>query len=87
MGNRLAALIFLLTVSAVLTACDTDTTDLQAQSLASWKSYCASKGKQFLWKDTAVSEDPLEKQVKVEGKCVGPGERGYLPPEPPEDQP
>jgi hypothetical protein len=87
MVKTFGATILVLAAGGMLIACSTDTSDLQAQSLAHWKSYCASKGKQFLWRDTDVAEDPLQVQVKVEGKCVGPGDRGYLPPEPPEDQP
>jgi len=83
-GLTVAALAF--SASMAVTACS-DTADLQTQSLAQWKAYCAARGKQFLWKDTETNEDLLMNQVQVEGKCVGPGERGYRPPEPPDDEP
>ena len=84
--TRIAVAALLLGASMTLTAC-IDTANLQAESLAKWKAYCASKGKQFLWRDTDVESDPLSASVQVEGKCVGKGERGYRPPEPPEDEP
>jgi hypothetical protein len=59
-----------------------DSSDLQAESLANWKAYCASKSKQFLWHDTVKEEGFVMQSVKVNGRCVGPGERGYLPPTP-----
>ena len=68
------------------TAC-TDAADQEAQSLAQWKAYCTAQGKQFLWKDTATDDQMLMTRVQVEGKCVGPGERGYRAPEPSQDEP
>jgi len=58
----------------------TDTADLQAQSLAYQKAYCASKGKQFLWEDTKTEKDIITRSVTAEGRCVGPGDAGYEPP-------
>jgi hypothetical protein len=86
MKKVISALVSVLAGTLILTACR-DTADLRAESLAQWQAYCASKGKQFLWKDTEVNEDPLMKRVYVQGKCVGPGERGYQAPQPPEDEP
>jgi hypothetical protein len=82
----LSAVVLGLAMSVVLAGCS-DTADLQAESVAQWKAYCASRGKQFLWKDTAVSQAPLMMHAQAEGKCVGPGDRGYVAPEPAEDQP
>ncbi len=65
----------------------TSAPDLQAQSVAQWKAYCTAHGKQFLWHDTQTDEGTVMRTVKVEGKCVGPGERGYLPPPAPGDEP
>ncbi|HEX4079520.1 MAG TPA: hypothetical protein VHX61_11695 [Rhizomicrobium sp.] len=57
-----------------------DTADLQAQSFARQKAYCASKGKQFLWQDTKTEEGIFMRSVTAEGRCVGPGDPGYQPP-------
>lgn len=86
MIKRLAAGALMLSICLAVTAC-TDTEDLKAQSLAQWKAYCAAQKKQFLWKDTAISDQMLMAQVRVEGKCVGPGERGYRAPEPTDEEP
>ncbi len=58
----------------------TDTSDLQTQSLAYQKAYCASKGKQFLWQDTKTEHGIVARSVTAQGRCVGPGDRGYQPP-------
>jgi hypothetical protein len=86
MTRGFTALLPALAVSIALTACSS-TADLRPTVVAQWKAYCAAKGKQFLWKDTKVSEDLLVTRVQAEGRCVGPGERGYRAPEPPEDEP
>jgi hypothetical protein len=66
-------------VALSIAGCSNDG-ELQAQSLAYQKAYCASKGKQFLWKDTKTEEGAFTRSVTAEGHCVGPGERGYEPP-------
>jgi hypothetical protein len=86
MTKGISAIVLALAASAALTACS-DSPDVQAQSLAQWKAYCAARGKQFLWKDTIVNHDVLMERAQVEGRCVGPGERGYQAPEPPDDRP
>jgi hypothetical protein len=63
------------------------TDEMQAQSLAQWKAYCAKQGKQFLWKDTIEQNGMVMNSVQLEGRCVGPKEKGYRPPEPPDDSP
>jgi hypothetical protein len=78
------AIVLVLGAAVALSACR-DTADLQAASLAQWKAHCAAQGKQFLWTDTATSRDPMTVQVQVEGRCVGPGDRGYRAPEPPDE--
>ena len=70
--------------AAALSACES-TADLQAGSLAKWKAHWAAQGKQFLWKDTRESDDMIMTRVEVEGRCVGPNDRGYLAPEPPDE--
>lgn len=86
MIRGLAARVLVISAVMAVTACS-DAADQQAQSLAQWKAYCAAKGKQFLWKDTDTDAGMLITSVQVEGKCVGPGERGYVQPEPPGDEP
>lgn len=86
MIKRLVAGVLALSASTTVMAC-TDTADLQARSLAQRKAYCAAQKKQFLWKDTAIDDQLLMPQVRVEGRCVGPGEHGYRAPEPPDDEP
>lgn len=66
-------------VALTLASCR-GTSDLQAQSLAQWKAYCAARGKQFLWQDTETDEGVITRSVTVHGRCVGPGEPGYEPP-------
>ena len=80
------ACVVVLGAAAALAGCR-NTADMQAQLVAQWKAHCAAQGKQFVWKDTSTSNDLLTVQVQVDGKCVGPGEHGYLPPEPPDEGP
>ena len=86
MIKRFSAAVLATLASMGVTAC-TDAADQEAQSLAQWKAYCAANGKQFLWKDVETRDQILMTHVQIEGKCVGPGERGYRPPEPPESEP
>ncbi|HEX3667342.1 MAG TPA: hypothetical protein VHU23_19120 [Rhizomicrobium sp.] len=72
-------LIAVMVGTVALTSC-TDTSDLRAQSLAYQKQLCASKGKQFLWKDTKSEEGVFTRSETAEGHCVGPGERGFEAP-------
>ncbi|HEY3779306.1 MAG TPA: hypothetical protein VGL35_14740 [Rhizomicrobium sp.] len=76
-----------LTFAALALAGCRDASDLQSQSLANWKTYCASKGKQFLWHDTVKDEGIVMQSVKVNGRCVGPGERGYQTAAPDDQEP
>ena len=85
MKRKLGSLLMLL--GAVTIAGCSDTSDLQEQSLARWKAFCASQGKQFLWRDTEKERGIFLVSVKVEGRCVGPGQPGYEPPPPPDTAP
>jgi hypothetical protein len=79
---RIGALAF--GAALALTAC-ADKSDLEAESLAKWKAYCASRGKQFLWRDTVYQEGIVSRSIQTEGRCVGPGEKGYQSPSPADD--
>lgn len=80
-------MILAVALAALAVAGCTSTSDLREQSIAQWKTYCAKQGKQFLWHDTQTDEGTVMRSVKVNGKCVGPGDRGYQPPATPDDQP
>jgi hypothetical protein len=69
-----------------LTGC-ADKADLEARSLANWKAYCAAQHKQFLWHDTIYQPGILSKSVQTEGRCVGPGEKGYEKPSSTDEEP
>jgi hypothetical protein len=84
--KRIHTIAFALAIAGALSAC-ADSDDSQAAALAKWKADCGAQGKQFLWRDTEKAEGMLDQTVKVEGKCVGPGEHGYEPPEPPDTSP
>jgi hypothetical protein len=73
-------------VGLALTAC-VDKADLEAEALAKWKAYCASQGKQFLWRDTVYEAGIVSRTVQTEGRCVGPGEKGYEKPSSTDDEP
>jgi hypothetical protein len=77
--NSRCRFIAVMLATLALAGC-TDKADLQAQSVAYQKAYCASKGKQFLWQDTKSEEGIIMRSVTAEGRCVGPGDRGYEPP-------
>ena len=86
MISRICASAILLGASIALSAC-ADTADIQAESLARWKALCASQHKQFLWHDTVADRGVIMETVTLNGRCVGPGEKGYQPPAPPDDEP
>ena len=86
MKYRIDTIAFALATAGALSAC-ADSDDSQAAALAQRKAYCGAQGKQFLWRDTEKAGGMFDYTVKVEGKCVGPGERGYEPPEPPDSSP
>jgi hypothetical protein len=87
MKHRIRTIAFALAVAGALSACADSSDDSQAAALAQWKAYCGGQGKQFYWRDTEKAGGMLDQTVKVEGKCVGPGEKGYEPPEPPDTSP
>ncbi|HWE05076.1 MAG TPA: hypothetical protein VG274_00100 [Rhizomicrobium sp.] len=87
MKHRIHTIAFALAMAGALAACADSSDDSQAAALAQWKAYCGAQHKQFYWRDTEKARGMLEQSVKVEGKCVGPGERGYEPPEPPDTSP
>jgi hypothetical protein len=86
MKYRIDTIAFALAMAGALSAC-ADSDDSQAAALVQRKANCGAQGKQFLWRDTEKAGGMFDYTVKVEGKCVGPGERGYEPPEPPDSSP
>ena len=52
--------------------------DLRAQSLADATAHCSSQKKQFAWHSTDEAPGLLSDRVTVNGRCVGPGEHGYV---------
>ncbi|HEY2446752.1 MAG TPA: hypothetical protein VGI20_13535 [Rhizomicrobium sp.] len=87
MTHRIRLAACALAGAAILSACSADSSDAQATALAQWKAACAAQHKQFYWQATDRSQSMFQETVKVEGKCVGPGEKGYEPPPPPDTSP
>ena len=87
MKHRIHTVALALIAAGALSACADSSDESQAAALAQWKAYCGAQGKQFYWRDTERAQGMLDQTVKVEGKCVGPGERGYEPPPPPDTSP
>jgi hypothetical protein len=83
---RIWPLALVLATSALLTACRS-ADELTADAVAQQKAICAAKGKQFLWHDTDREQGIFVETVRVEGKCVGPGEKGFQKPVPEDNSP
>jgi hypothetical protein len=53
---------------------------LEKQATSQLQAKCASEGKQFVKTESTKSDGLVISQAQVMGKCVGPGEEGFIPP-------
>lgn len=65
--------------AAGLGACSYIAKDMAREDL---KAQCAKQGKQFVEQKSSQTELLVAGSASVSGICVGPGEPGYVPPEP-----
>jgi hypothetical protein len=81
--GRTAALILSGTILGTLTGCIVVPWEERARVIQRGMERCESMGKQFLLRNieqTGVANVTREFRTTLEYACVGPGEKGYVPP-------